>query len=243
MKTLEQYFQDQPLLSEDTGPGTSPDNLTSAEEAFLKKYLGVGDKAEAHAVQIQSVSPEQVMAGPTTADAAASGSVPGPDTSATSGGPLAAVDSIPQKSLREQSELQLIGFRLANQDYALPIDVVQEVIRAVEPTKLPSAPAFLSGVVNLRGRVTPLVSLRMLLRLPPGEDRFIIVCRHGGLQVGLQIQTVSTMHRVKQDRIDWAVESLLGVQSEMISGLIRAENQKLITILSLDQLIQSLVTS
>ncbi|TVR01384.1 MAG: chemotaxis protein CheW [Desulfovibrionales bacterium] len=238
MKTLEQYFQDQPLLSEDTGPGTSPDNLTSAEEAFLKKYLGVGDKADAHAARIQTVSPEQVMAGLQTTDAAASESVPKRAAPSLSSSPDA---SPPQKSLREQLELQLIGFHLANQDYALPIDVVQEVIRAVEPTKLPSAPAFLSGVVNLRGRVTPLVSLRMLLRLPPGEDRFIIVCRHEGLQVGLQIQTVSTMHRVKQDRIDWAVESLLGVQSEMISGLIRAENQKLITILSLDHLVQSLV--
>lgn len=238
MKTLEQYFQDQPLLSEDTGPGTSPDNLTSAEGAFLKKYLGVGDKADAHAARIQTVSPEQVMAGLQTTDAAASESVPKRAAPSLSSSPDA---SPPQKSLREQLELQLIGFHLANQDYALPIDVVQEVIRAVEPTKLPSAPAFLSGVVNLRGRVTPLVSLRMLLRLPPGEDRFIIVCRHEGLQVGLQIQTVSTMHRVKQDRIDWAVESLLGVQSEMISGLIRAENQKLITILSLDHLVQSLV--
>jgi len=77
--------------------------------------------------------------------------------------------------------------------------------------------------------------------MPAGDDRFIIVCRHGGLQVGLQIQTVSTMHRVKQDRIDWAVESLLGVQNEMITGLIRAENRRLISILSLDHLVQSLV--
>lgn len=148
-----------------------------------------------------------------------------------------------QKALREQPELQLIGFRLADQDYALPIEVIQEVIRSVEATKLPSAPTFLSGVVNLRGRVTPLVSLRNLLRLPPGDDLFIIVCRHGGLQVGLQIQAVSTMHRVKQERIDWAVESLLGVQNEMICGLIRSDNQRLISILSLDHLVQSLVKS
>ena len=85
------------------------------------------------------------------------------------------------------------------------------------------------------------ISLRILLRLPQGEDKFVIVCRHAGLQVGLQIQNVSTMHRVAQDRIDWGVESLLGVQNDAIAGLIRAENKRLISILSLDHLVQSLL--
>lgn len=252
MKTLEQYFTDQPLLPEDSAADTAQENLTSAEQAFLRKYLGLGESAGESAPQIQSVTPEQVLVGPTSAKGSASQSAPPQAPPLDPGQQTSAADQrgseppdpmVSQKTLREQPELQLIGFRLADQDYALPIDVVQEVIRAVEPTKLPSAPAFLTGVVNLRGRVTPLVSLRTLLRLPAGNDRFIIVCRHGGLQVGLQIQAVSTMHRVKQDRIDWAVESLLGVQNEMISGLIRAENRRLISILSLDHLVLSLVKS
>ena len=241
MKTLEQYFTDQPLLPEDQGgkAGEAGD-LTLAEQAFLSKYLGGEDPAQDPEAAIQAVVPEQVMAGPISKsprDRAAAGKGASHLPSASSALDAAAL----QKTLREQPELQLIGFRLAEQDYALPIEVVQEVIRAVEPTKLPSAPAFLSGVVNLRGRVTPLVSLRTLLRLPPGEDLFVVVCRHGGLQVGLQIQAVSAMHRVKQDRIDWAVEALLGVQNEMICGLIRSEKQRLISILSLDHLVQYLV--
>lgn len=146
-----------------------------------------------------------------------------------------------EKALREKSVLQLIGFRLAEQEYALPIDVIQEVIRAVDATKLPSAPDFLSGVINLRGKVTPLVSLRTLLGLPPDEDKFVVVCRHSGLQLGLQIQAVSTMHRVGQDRIDWGVESLLGIQNDYVAGLIRAENRRLIGILSLYHIVQTLL--
>jgi purine-binding chemotaxis protein CheW len=240
MKTLEQYFKDQPLLPDDSAALSDGKELTSAEQAFLRKYLGFGGPSEDHESAIQTVHPEQVMAGPTPPAGVAPGTKGPTDPRGSSISPDPANL---QKALREQPELQLIGFRLADQDYALPIEVIQEVIRSVEATKLPSAPSFLSGVVNLRGRVTPLVSLRNLLRLPPGEDMFIIVCRHGGLQVGLQIQAVSTMHRVKQERIDWAVESLLGVQNEIICGLIRSENQRLISILSLDHLVQSLMKS
>ncbi len=240
MKTLEQYFKDQPLLPDNIAAPRDGEELTSAEQAFLRKYLGFGSPSGDHEPKIQAVNPEQVLAGPTSPSGVAPGTegLTGPRGSSMGSDPAEL-----QKALREQPELQLIGFRLADQDYALPIEVIQEVIRSVEATKLPSAPTFLSGVVNLRGRVTPLVSLRNLLRLPPGDDLFIIVCRHGGLQVGLQIQAVSTMHRVKQERIDWAVESLLGVQNEMICGLIRSDNQRLISILSLDHLVQSLVKS
>ncbi|GAB6061144.1 chemotaxis protein CheW [Desulfonatronum parangueonense] len=236
MKTLEQYFMDQPLLSE-AGSGGAADSTepTAAELAFLNKYLGIDDPARVQGPAIKAVDPEQIMTGP-----AAVAPSPGPEP-ATPGAVQSTTVAPPMQSLREQAILQLIGFRLADQDYALPIEVVQEVIRAVEATKLPSAPPFLSGVVNLRGRVTPLISLRLLLRLPEGEDKFVIVCRHAGLQVGLQIQAVSTMHRVAQDRIDWGVESLLGVQNDMIAGLIRAENRRLISILSLDHLVQSLL--
>ena len=240
MKTLEQYFKDQPLLPDDISVPRDGEELTSAEQAFLRKYLGFGSPSGDDARAIQAVTPEQVMSGPQPPGEVVSGAE---STTAPQGSALGPDPAELQKTLREQPELQLIGFRLADQDYALPIEVIQEVIRSVEATKLPSAPTFLSGVVNLRGRVTPLVSLRNLLRLPPGEDLFVIVCRHGGLQVGLQIQAVSTMHRVRQERIDWAVESLLGVQSEMVCGLIRSENKRLISILSLDHLVQSLVKS
>lgn len=239
MTTLEQYFTDQPLLPEETADsGQGQQELSPVEQAFLRKYLGVGTTQAAP--DIPSVQPEQVLAG--TAQPEPTPSAPDTSQDSLTAPPSPVADMTSQReALRAQPILQLIGFRLESQDYALPIDVVQEVIRSVEATRLPSAPAFLSGVVNLRGKVTPLVSLRTLMHLPAGDDKFIIVCRHAGLQIGLQIQAVSTMHRVEQDRIDWGVESLLGVQNDMVAGLIRAENQRLIGILSLDHLVQSLL--
>ncbi len=276
MKTLEQYFQDQPLVPEEPVSPAGRDELSPAEQAFLSKYLGITDPDSQTAAQIPSVTPQQVMAPPSSSpqppehlsgqssdqspaapkDRAADKASDQPSSSAQDQSPPAAEQAVTrpawseppavdaaesQKALRRQDILQLIGFRLADQEYALPIDVIQEVIRAVEATKLPSAPAFLSGVINLRGKVTPLVSLRTLLRLPPDDDKFVVVCRRSGLQLGLQIQAVSTMHRVRQDRIDWNIESLLGVQNDFISGLIRTEDRRLIGILSLDHIVQTLL--
>lgn len=276
MKTLEQYFQDQPLAPEEPVSPDGQDELSPAEQAFLSKYLGVTDPGSRTDAQILSVTPEQVMAPPSplpqppehvsgqppaqsptdpkgqiaekaseqpppSAEDQHSPAVEQQKTRSASSEPTAVDAAESQKALRRQDILQLIGFRLADQEYALPIDVIQEVIRAVDATKLPSAPAFLSGVINLRGKVTPLVSLRTLLRLPPDDDKFVVVCRRLGLQIGLQIQAVSTMHRVRQDRIDWNIESLLGVQNDFISGLIRTEDRRLIGILSLDHIVQTLL--
>lgn len=261
MKTLEQYFQDQPLAPEEPVTPAGQDELSPAEQAFLSKYLGVTAPGSRTDAQILSVTPEQVMAPPGQSPAAPKdqiadkgsqqppspaedqppAAVEQPTTRSASSEPPVVDAAESQKTLRRQDILQLIGFRLADQEYALPIDVIQEVIRAVDATKLPSAPAFLSGVINLRGKVTPLVSLRTLLRLPPDDDKFVVVCRRLGLQLGLQIQAVSTMHRVRQDRIDWNIESLLGVQNDFISGLIRTEDRRLIGILSLDHIVQTLL--
>lgn len=259
MKTLEQYFQDQPLVPDESA--AAGEELSPAEQAFLSKYLGISAPGADAAAGIPAVAPEQVMAPPPPSPRSP-GQTPGPASdrpAEVASGPDSEKPAAPsaaqpaksrvlpadpaesQKALRKQEILQLIGFRLADQEYALPIDVIQEVIRAVEATKLPSAPAFLSGVINLRGKVTPLVSLRTLLRLPPDQDKFVVVCRASGLQLGLQIQAVSTMHRVRQDRVDWHIESLLGVQNDFISGLIRTEDRRLIGILSLDHIVQTLL--
>jgi purine-binding chemotaxis protein CheW len=61
---------------------------------------------------------------------------------------------------------RIVVFTLENQRYALPVDRVQEIQQIVEPTLLPDASASLLGLVDLRGRVLPLLDLRRLLRMP-----------------------------------------------------------------------------
>lgn len=139
MKTPEQYFVEDVRLPDVNDTSRA---LTSAEEAFLDKYLGV-DRDRVLA-QTRRVDPrgEDVVGG----------LGPGADRPDAS-------DEHSDEKMRAQSEIRLVSFSLLGREYALPITVIQEVIKFMKPTKLPAAPASIAGIINLRGRVTPLVSL------------------------------------------------------------------------------------
>lgn len=217
MKTPEQYFVEDVRLPDVDDAGRA---LTSAEEAFLDKYLGV--EREKVLAQAKRLDPrgEDLVAGVSPAGGAPQG------------------EEHSDEKMRTQSEIRLVSFSLMGREYALPITVIQEVIRFVKPTQLPTAPACIAGIINLRGRVTPLVSLRTLLGIPgEQEDRFIVVCRHKGLQIGLMIGAVSTMYKATGDDLEWNVEGNVGVHAQLLMGLYKA-GEKLISILSIDNLVQ-----
>jgi len=145
--------------------------------------------------------------------------------------------------MRLAEEQQLVAFYLGEQEFVLPIIAVQEVIRALPFARIPSAPALVAGVVNLRGRVTPLLQLRELLDVPrkgdSRDDSFIIVCRHRGIQMGLLIDRVHTMYRVRQKDVDWQVEATLG-NIDIVSGLLK-NNDRLLGIISIDKIFDMLL--
>lgn len=240
MKTPEEYFLEKDFLPS----GTEGDSLSAAEKEFLRKYMGLGDDDGQPAEGGGAVSmpgPARVESAPGFAaspDAAdAPTAEPGKDLDET----LAEPDIIAQ--LREEPSLQLVGFLIGEQEFTVPINVVQEVIRHVAPTRLPAAPHFVAGIVNLRGRVTPLVRMTSLIGGTGASDEpgFIVVCRRKGLQLGLMIDTVKTMYHVAQEEIDWGVEAHLGANVEYVAGLLKAEDGKLIGIVSIDRIVEKVL--
>jgi purine-binding chemotaxis protein CheW len=243
---LEQYFEQQVILPEE-----APGPFTPTERAFLERYLGAdfetaaGNGALPRPARIQSVTgpladtpvPSRASAGPGPAQA------PGMAASAvaTAGG---AVEDGLEAALREARELKLVGFRVGGQELTVPIAQVQEVIRAVPVTKLPTAPSHILGIMNLRGRVVPLLSLAGLLGLPEHEDggRFIIVCRRHDMFLGLMVEAIAAMHQARGEDVEWGVESRVGVAAELIAGLLKV-GELLVKILSVDSLFQKVLKS
>lgn len=121
--------------------------------------------------------------------------------------------------------------------------VIQEVVRKVPVTLLPAAPRFMQGIINLRGRVTPVLDLRHLLHDGMGvQDKFVVICRHKGLQIGLAISAVRTMYRAYNKDLVWGVESEVGVSSDFLLGLYK-NGEKLVNILSVDRLVEQILKS
>jgi len=102
----------------------------------------------------------------------------------TSNGTAAHVDDV----------LQLVSFRLEDEEYGIEILRVQEIIRRQELTRVPNAPQYVEGVINLRGKVIPVIALRKRFGLP-GRDQDkhtrIVVSEVGGTVVGFEVDAVS----------------------------------------------------
>lgn len=250
MKTPEEYFLERDFLSQGQG------DLTPAEKAFLKRYMGVGEEEREQAAQAPKTRPAeapaqkpgsrtpsvQQSATPSAQQPAAPESRPKAPASPAEVHSEESAEPALEDTLKSESEVQLVAFTVKGQEYTVPIAAVQEVIRFMDPTKLPAAPPFLAGIVNLRGRVTPLIRLYRLLGLEAEdrENRFIVVCKRKGLQFGLMIEKMKTMYHMPQDRIDWSVEAHLGITVDFVSGLLKGEGG-LIGILSVDRIVEKVL--
>ncbi len=100
------------------------------------------------------------------------------------------------------TDLELLTFRLDDQDYALDIMSVREIRGWTRSTPLPHAPDYMKGVINLRGTVLPVMDLAVRLGLPEREqpDRsVIIVVIHAGAMTGLLVDAVSDIVTLSPD--------------------------------------------
>jgi purine-binding chemotaxis protein CheW len=232
MKTPEEYFAEHIVSPEPDAPG----EWTPEERLFLERYLGVEPGVGAA---------EQPMQNPSTAESLQPRATGGEVRKAPAVEGEAVRAPGTEERLKGQEVLQFVSFTILGQKYALPISEVQEVIRYVEPTRIPAAPAFIAGMINLRDRVTPLVLLEHLLSLRgrtkhSGEGRFIVVCRVGGLQVGLVIHAVSTMYRIPREDVEFNIESRLGIGSDVLTGLFK-DGEKIIGIIAIERLVEKVL--
>jgi purine-binding chemotaxis protein CheW len=111
---------------------------------------------------------------------------------------------------RADDEEQFVIFTLAQEEYGVPIEAVQEIVRVPELiTRVPKTPAFVEGVINLRGAVMPIIDQRRRFALPHAEhnDRQrIVVFLVNGVRTGFIVDSVSEVLKVSRKEIAEAPE-------------------------------------
>ena len=134
--------------------------------------------------------------------------------------------------------LQLVTFTLANEEYAVDILNVQEINRTTEITKVPNAPEYVEGVVNLRGRVIPVINLRKKFGLPEknadGTTRIIIMDIQG-VTNGLIVDSVSEVLRIPSDIVEPSPPVTSNTSRMFIKGIAKLE-KRLIILIDIDKL-------
>lgn len=127
--------------------------------------------------------------------------------------------------------LQLVSFNIGNEEFGVNILKVQEINRMVEITKVPQAPSYVEGVINLRGKVIPIVSLRKRFNLEVKETdkntRIVVVDINGNI-IGLVVDAVSEVLRLNTNTIEPPPEIVTGINSEYIKGVAKLEDRLLI---------------
>lgn len=138
-------------------------------------------------------------------------------------------------------EQQFVIFNLAGEDYGLDIASVEGIIKPVEITRMPQAPKYVEGVINLRGAVVPVIDLRKRFNLPPGEmnrDTRIVNVYMNTTKVGMIVDGVSEVIRLPEDAIEPPPPMVSGVDMSFIRGIAKLDD-RLVTILDLNRILSN----
>ena len=123
---------------------------------------------------------------------------------------------------------EVLEFTLESENYALDINIVREIVEMMPITAIPRAPVHIRGVINLRGEIVNIVNLNTFLKLPDRpitRDQKIIVLMAevaGGTNVGVIVDTVSSVTEISASQVDCMTECLAGNEAKYIKGIINS---------------------
>ncbi|TAN41894.1 MAG: purine-binding chemotaxis protein CheW [Nitrospirae bacterium] len=118
--------------------------------------------------------------------------------------------------------LQFVVFSIGKELYGVGIEAVQEIVRVPEITEVPDAPVFLEGVINLRGKIVPVIDLRKRFRLQGREktkSTRVLIADNAGSLVGLLVDTVSEVLKIQPEAIEEPPQMISAVGVEYITGV------------------------
>jgi purine-binding chemotaxis protein CheW len=130
-----------------------------------------------------------------------------------------------------QELLQLVSFHIGDEEFCVDILKVQEIIRMMQITKVPNLPSFVEGIINLRGKVIPIIDLRIRLGMAKrehGGNTRIIVVEISNKTIGFIVDSVSEVLRIPKSITEAPPEIVSGVNSEYITAIGKLEDRLLI---------------
>jgi purine-binding chemotaxis protein CheW len=139
----------------------------------------------------------------------------------------------------QKNSSQFVGFQLSDQEYAFRIEQIREIVILKQVTRTPQVPSYVEGVSNLRGKIIPIISLRLLFGLGnkaiDDETRTIVV-NVGDRTMGYTVDSVSQVMRIQEENIQPAPDAITSGGANYIGGLANLED-RMIVILEIDELL------
>lgn len=137
-------------------------------------------------------------------------------------------------------ELQVVGFRIGRETFGLPISIVREIVRVPDITSVPNAPDYIEGVINLRGRIIPVVDLRKRFGEKVGEPNKknrVIVVELEGRSIGLIVNSASEVLKIPPSEIEAPHDVFQEGELNYITGVGKLKG-RLVILLDLTRVLQ-----
>ena len=131
----------------------------------------------------------------------------------------------------KQDEQQLVVFDLADEGYGVDISAVREIIRLQEITQVPRTPEFVEGVINLRGKVIPVIDLRKRFGLTveaESQDNRIVVVDIGDQDIGVVVDAVTEVLRIPTDSVEPPASVITTDGSDYLLGIAKLESRLIV---------------
>ncbi len=138
-----------------------------------------------------------------------------------------------------ESEKQFVVFNLLDEEFCIDIMSVVEIIRLQDITKLPDAPEFVEGIINLRGKIIPVIDLKKrfnLEKIGTDDNTRIIITNIDNKTTGFIVDNVTEVLRLSADAIAPLDNEAVGIDKDYISGIGKLEKRMLI-ILDLNKIL------
>jgi len=137
-------------------------------------------------------------------------------------------------------DLQVVGFRIGRETFGLPIALVREIVRVPEITSIPNAPDYIEGVINLRGRIIPIVDLRKRFGekvAEPNKKNRIVVVELENRAIGLIVNSASEVLKIPPSEIEAPHNVFQEGELNYITGVGKLRG-RLVMLLDLNRILQ-----
>lgn len=139
------------------------------------------------------------------------------------------------------AEVQVVAFKIGNEEFCLEISKVREIKEMMPITRVPNAPDYVEGVINLRGQITTVVNLKKKLGYYEDEDisnKKIIIAEVKGEIIGIIVDSVSDVVTLTEDQIEPTPKTLVSrMDTRFIKGIAKInEGERLLIMVDLERL-------
>ena len=130
-----------------------------------------------------------------------------------------------------EEQLQFVTFEVNGEEFAVDILSVHEINRMMDLTRIPQSPPEVMGVINLRGKIIPVVDLRSRFSMPPGErteHNRIVVVEVSDRVIGFVVDRVHEVLRIPGSIVDTAPQMVTSIDTDFVAGVGKLDDRLLI---------------